>query len=434
MFTKLYIDNFSGISAPVKFDFISKSRNKSMLNSVAKIEEDVYINKLVGIIGGNASGKTSILSAIGMVGQLLVSPVLQYDIGDRLEYVKQLIANEPNKDTEQEIIEIVENLKTSTSLEVQNLRRKKEDTKIELEMYIFSEEDMSGFYSYEITFNGMKKIIKHECLKFRKQYKSPCRTIIEISDAKESQVYYINRYYKNLINIDSENKDELDFKFKYCKEFVNHYINNSAIIDTSENVNYKELKFIDWFKNNPFELRTLARVVDPKIKNVVIDTDGKNEELKFVLKDGTKITRNLLSKGTDRFLNHIRYIKEIIEKNGDLVIDEIEQNLHKDLVELMIRLFSELENKYSQLIFTTLSPELLDIFNKEGKRIFKQDTIFVINCENDDITVERLIEMQFDGNRIKGDASVASLYKNKKISTHPDKELIECFLESLKIN
>ena len=158
MFTKLYIDNFSGISAPVKFDFISKSRNKSMLNSVAKIEEDVYINKLVGIIGGNASGKTSILSAIGMVGQLLVSPVLQYDIGDRLEYVKQLIANEPNKDTEQEIREIVENLKTSTSLEVQNLRRKKEDTKIELEMYIFSEEDMSGFYSYEITFNGMKRL------------------------------------------------------------------------------------------------------------------------------------------------------------------------------------------------------------------------------------------------------------------------------------
>ncbi len=405
-----------------------------MLNSVAKVEDDVYINKLVGIIGGNASGKTSILSAIGMVGQLLVSPVLQYDIGDRLEYVKQLIINEPNKDTEQEIREIVENLKTSTSLEVQNLRRKKEDTKIELEMYIFSEEDMSGFYSYEITFNGAKKIIKHECLEYRKQYKSPRKTIIEISDAKESQVYYINRYYKNLINIDSENKDELDFKFKYCKTFVNHYIKNSAIIDTSENANYKELKFIDWFKNNSFELKTLARVVDPKIKDVVIDTDGKHEELMFVLKDGSKITRNLLSTGTDRFLNHIRYIKEIIEKNGVLVIDEIEQNLHKDLVELMIRLFSELENKYSQLIFTTLCPELLDTLNKEGKRIFKQDTIFVINCENDDIAVERLIEMQFDGNRIKGDASVSSLYKNKKISTHPDKELIEHFLDNLKIN
>ena len=31
MFTRIFIDNFLGISAPVKFDFISQSRNKDKL-------------------------------------------------------------------------------------------------------------------------------------------------------------------------------------------------------------------------------------------------------------------------------------------------------------------------------------------------------------------------------------------------------------------
>lgn len=435
MFTKIFIDNFLGISEPIMLDFISQSRNKDTLNSVIKIEEGIYINKLIGIIGGNASGKTSILRAINMIGQLLVSPIIQFDINDKMDSIKELLEKDNNFDDRKKIMEMLDSINAGTDITVQNLRRKNEDTKLEIEMYIVAEtKELTGYYTYKIFFNGISKKIKNEYLGFRKKYREKQTPIITIEDAKEGQVYYINRYFKNITDIDIDRKNELEEKYNYCKTFVKHYIKNSATIDTSEDYNYKELKYIDWFKKSPDSLRTLVRVVDPKIKDVMIDTDSKYEELVFILKDGSKITRNMLSTGTERFLNLIRYVNEIIDKNGVLAIDEIEQNLHKDLVELIIKLFSEMPNQNAQIIFTTLSPEIFDIVDQNNKKIFKQDTIFIIDCESDNIQVNKLINLQIDGNRVKGDASVSNLYKHKKISCHPDREQIDLFLNNFKNN
>ena len=439
MFTRIFIDNFLGISAPVTFDFISESRNKDKSKSVIKIEDGIYINKMIGIIGGNASGKTSILTAITTVGQVLTSPILQFDVNDKIDIVSELLEKERNPENMKIVREIIENINTSSDISVQNLRRKHEnkfkDTIIEVEMYIVSGiEELTGYYTYKLIFNGIDKKIKYEYLGFRKKYKEKPTTIIKITDVKESQVYYINKYYKNITDIEAERKTELEEKYKYCKIFVEHYIENSATIDTSEDCNIKELKYRDWYKKSPDSLRTLVRVVDPKIKDVVIDTDGKYEEILFILRDGSKITRSMLSTGTERFLNLIRYVNEVIDKNGVLVIDEIEQNMHKDLVEFIIKLFTEMTNKNAQIIFTTLSPDIFDIVDEYGKKIFKQDTIYILNSEEDDIQVDKLIDLQIDGSRVKGDASVSNLYKNKKISCHPDKEQINIFLHNFKNN
>ena len=435
MFTKIFIDNFLGISAPVTFDFISQSRNKDKLNSVIKIEDGIYVNKLVGIIGGNASGKTSILAAINMIGQILTSPILQFDLNDKMDSIRELLEKDNNIEDRKLLRDMIDSINSSTDIVVQNLRRKDEDTIIEVEMYITSdEEELTGYYTYKVRLNGKSKKIKNEFLGFRKKYKDKNEPIIRIEDAKEGQVYYINRFFRNITDIDKESKVELEKKYKYCKVFVEHYIKNSATLDTSEDCNYKDLKYIDWYKKAPESLRTLVRVVDPKIKDVKIDNDNKYEELVFVLKDGSNITRSMLSTGTERFLNLIRYVNEIIDKNGVLAIDEIEQNLHKDLVELIIKLFSEMTNKNAQIIFTTLSPEIFDIVDENNKKIFKQDTIFIINCDNDDIQIDKLIDLQIDGGRVNGDASVANLYKRKKISCHPDKEQIELFLSNFKNN
>ena len=435
MFTKIFIDNFLGISAPVMFDFISQSRNKDKLNSVIKIEDGIYVNKLVGIIGGNASGKTSILAAINMIGQILTSPILQFDLNDKMDSIRELLEKDNNIEDRKLLRDMIDSINSGTDIVVQNLRRKDEDTIIEVEMYITSdEEELTGYYTYKVRLNGKSKKIKNEFLGFRKKYKDKNEPIIRIEDAKEGQVYYINRFFRNITDIDKESKTELEKKYKYCKVFVEHYIKNSATLDTSEDCNYKDLKYIDWYKKAPESLRTLVRVVDPKIKDVKIDNDNKYEELVFVLKDGSNITRSMLSTGTERFLNLIRYVNEIIDKNGVLAIDEIEQNLHKDLVELIIKLFSEMTNKNAQIIFTTLSPEIFDIVDENNKKIFKQDTIFIINCDNDDIQIDKLIDLQIDGGRVNGDASVANLYKRKKISCHPDKEQIELFLSNFKNN
>lgn len=433
MFTYIYLDNFLGISAPIELDFISKSRNKEENSSVAKIEEGIYINKLIGIIGGNASGKSSILHAINAIGNILTRPIRQFDAQDKFNDIQKLLDKDPSNENQKLFFDFLNDYNESTDISFQNLRRKNEDTNFKIEMYILSKDlELSGYYTYELILNGIKKKIKKEFLGFRKKYKDNVAPIIEIDDAKEGQVYYINRYYKNITNIDNNKKKNIEFKYKYIKTFIKHYIDNSAYISTDSECNLKELKYIDWYKKSPDTIRTLAKIVDPKIKDIMIDTDNKYEELLFVLKDGSKITRNMLSTGTEKFLNLIRYVNEIIDKNGILIVDEIEQNLHKDLVRLIIRLFGEMSKNNSQIIFTTLSPEIFDIINNKKKKIFKQDTVYILNTNDEDIKIDKLMDLKIDGERVKGDASVANLYKNKKISIHPDEDQIEMFLKNFE--
>ena len=431
MFVNIYLDNFFGISAPIELDFISKSRNKDSNMSVIKIEDGVYINKIVGIIGGNASGKTSILRAINTIGNILTRPICQFDAEDKFNNIQNLLDNDPSTENRKLLYDFFNEYQSSTDITFQNVRRKNEITTFKIEMYILDkEEELNGYYTYLVQLDGIKKKIKKEFLGFRKKYKDINEPIIEINDAKEGQVYYINRYFKNIVDIDINKKKYLERKYKYINTFVTHYIKNSANISTESDCNYKNLKYIDWYKKTPETLRTLVRVVDPKIKDLMVDTDNKYEELLFVLKDDSKITRNMLSTGTERFLNTMRYVNEIIEKNGILIVDEIEQNLHKDLVGLIIRLFGEMSKNNSQIIFTTLSPDIFDITNNDNKKIFKQDSIFVLNCDSDDIRINKLMDMKISGERVKGDASVSNLYKNKKISIHPNIEQINIFLEN----
>ena len=140
----------------------------------------------------------------------------------------------------------------------------------------------------------------------------------------------------------------------------------------------------------------------------------------------------MLSTGTDRFLNLIRYVNDIIEKNGILIVDEIEQNLHKDLVGLIINLFSDNKNSNSQIIFTTLSPDIFDLLDENNKRVFKQDMIYILDSVSNTIKIDKLMDFKIDGQRVKGDALVTNLYKDKKISVHPDKQQINAFLEKYK--
>lgn len=433
MFTKIFIDNFLGISSPIELNFIAKSRGKDNNNSVAKTVDGMYINKMIGIIGGNASGKTSILSALNIIGGLLVQPILQFNIEDKLKELEKLISDDTNPENRKIIHRVIEDYNSGIDIRFQNLKRKNDNSIFEIEMYIESENDkLTGYYTYIIVLSGLEKCIKNEILRYRKTYKQKNKDIVNIVNSKEGQVYYINRYFKNITDINNEKKEQLEKKYKYINCFITHYIKNSATISTDSENNYKELKFIDWYKKNPDVFTTLARIVDTKICDVIVEKDARNEELLFVLRDGSKITRNMLSKGTDRFLNLIRYVNDIIEKNGVLIVDEIEQNLHKDLVGLIINMFSNNNNSNSQIIFTTLSPDIFDVLDENNKKVFKQDMIYILDSISNTIKIDKLMDLKIDGQRVKGDASVSNLYRDKKIARHPDVEQINLFLNNFK--
>jgi AAA15 family ATPase/GTPase len=433
MFTKISIDNFQGISNRITLDFIAHSRNKEILKSVVKTHDGIYLYRLAGIIGGNASGKTSIINAISKVGNIITSPVMSFNIEEEIEKVNKLM--EKNQENIEEIRNLWNTINSSTDIHVQNMRRESEDTEIDVEMYISDDENedkLTGYYRYKVRFNGINSKITQEYFSYRNKYSAKEKIIININDINQSQIYYINKYFNNISDFEIRNIKEIEEKHKYCAVFKAHYINNSAIIDTSENCNYKKLSYIDWFKKSPEFFKSLIKIVDTKIKDIVVETDSEYESLIYILDKECKITGDELSTGTKRFLNLIRYVIEIIEKNGVLVIDEIEQNIHKELIELIIKLFGEIQHKNAQILFTTHYPEIFDIIDINNNKVFKQDSIFIINNCNYDITVEKLSKILIDGKRVKGDALVSSLYKNRKISCHPDREQIFNFLENFR--
>ena len=432
MFLKVYAENLYGISEPISIDFISKSRNKESLKTVFKTHDNVYISKILGIIGGNASGKTSIINTIATIGGIITSPILDTNIGEKIEQLKKAMdVNSSDKDI---IIDLLKRIDSSINLNIQNVTKSNKSTIIEVELYITDiDESMTGYYKYKVEFNGYEDKLINEYFSFRKNYSNKEEVIIDIKDIRESQIHYMYRYFNNIANeLNIENRDKLLEKYKYCKVFREHYINNSSVILTGEEIDYKELKLIEWFKKSPKMFKSLVKVVDEKLKDVILEENNSRQELYFVMQSGDKISQKRLSTGTERFLNIAMYIVECINNKGILIIDEIEQNFNLGLIEFMINMINEIVNSETQIIFTTHREDIFDIIDVYKKKIFKQDSIYVIDNIYNKMVIDRLSKLYVDGKKIKNDALFSNLYKKKKISCHPNKKEMIDFLQILK--
>ena len=75
MFVNLKIKNIGGIKEMIDLNFISKSRNREESKTCVKTPDGIFINKQIVFIGSNASGKSSILRAIGEVGDFILATI-----------------------------------------------------------------------------------------------------------------------------------------------------------------------------------------------------------------------------------------------------------------------------------------------------------------------------------------------------------------------
>ena len=403
MFTKICIENFEGILNRVKFDFIAQSRNRKNQICLYKTHDGIYINKLIGILAGNASGKTTIIDALGKMGSLMLKPIMTLDFNKEKNNINKMLKNE--KIDEIEISQIIENLHNNVCLEVQHVSSKMLDTYIEVEMYI-DDYELSGYYNYILQFNGMNK--KSEC-----------------------QLYYINKYYDNIINLEMINKEGLENRYKYINTFFKHYINDSEIVGTEIPYFMEEVSFLKFYKKNKQMMEQIIKIVDPKISKIKMKTDSDEEELIYELKTGGSITRDELSTGTKRFLSLIVNAMDVIRSKGVLLIDEIEENMHKELIFLILRIFVQLDNNSTQIIFTTNLPEIFDCLNEYEQKLFKQDSIFLLNNIDGNVQAYKMSQVKINGRRIKGDALVSTVFKKGDISVQPNKDEINNFLKTI---
>lgn len=122
----------------------------------------------------------------------------------------------------------------------------------------------------------------------------------------------------------------------------------------------------------------------------------KNEE-EIVLNTAVDLEQ-YLSSGTIKGIITFSMVKEVLQSDGYLLVDEIENHFNKEIVTTLVRFFmdSRFNKNGGTLIFTTHYPELLDEYDRN-------DGISIVRNRKG-ITVENLSQLLKRNDIKKSDA------------------------------
>ena len=212
MYIYVKIDNICGIDKEIKIDFLAEPRKRNKKETVVEIESGKNINKLTGVLGCNASGKSSIIKAITSIDLFLT-------------YNAHVDKNQ--EDNERRFYRRIETLMPKA-----NANRKNEYSVIEVCTFI-DNCSKPGIYTYrlEYTLNPNEEIKMKEILKYKSNFSSKENEILNISKKKlESEIGIKYNYKDSFIEdiIDKKALASFNEKLEYYKSFY-EYISNQLI-------------------------------------------------------------------------------------------------------------------------------------------------------------------------------------------------------------
>lgn len=318
------VTGFKNLKDGFNINLMTKAKvsEVDLYDEVLMIDDNLYVNTNYILTGKNSSGKTTALELIDLVYELLRLGIVRND----------------------------------------NFIFKNDE--ILLKVHFYSD---GYIYLYE------GKLVK------------PSRNIISGSDYvsfKEENLFrkkYFKSYGKNI------------FDLKYDLLIGPKEMSNASIL---ENANYSKNFSMKLDVNNPYTLSAAfdtlysENYTDESINNIVslfdksIDSlsyDLKREE--FTLVRGSVINKynnneisKMLSEGTTKGIIMFSISLMTLSAGSVILIDEIENSFHKNLVEHLIMLFMDkrINKNNAQIIFTTHYAEILDI-------VRRSDGIFILN-------------------------------------------------------
>lgn len=338
-------------------------------NEIVQIDKRLFTFVAFAFVGSNASGKTTALSLILNCYQLLNTGRWVY------------LPKDFSKD------------------------------EIQLSIDFFDE---GKIYFYEVTlvkpesfenpsggFNFAK--IKQESLSF-----IPYRSLFGKQYEKyRKEATYLEKKDTSILDTSSLLLDNIKTKV-YLDEFTNNNVLDFGSI-------FYRNTFFDTLRNekNIALTSSLFRLLDDNIESIkVLDADYvlykeysspekkmRNEELIGILSDGT-------IRGSELFLRAIQALKH----GGILIVDEIENCFHKNLVSSLISLFmSKNTNPLgAQILFSTHYSQILDVMNR-------RDSIYVLHKIHGKITIKNLKEYN-----LRSEISKSAALDNNLFDTQVD--------------
>ena len=333
--------------------YASQRVQKDALSNLYQILPNVYLNNAIGIVGINASGKTTVLRVIDFVLHMLNN--------DSLNHVesRSILGGTEKADFKIVFINNQEQiclLHTVISPDDSCLKSQKRYCIVDEQLYIKPAKSVKR--KKDITdFSGCKNVIS------RKNHE-------EFLSDDVSIVIAMNRKYHDRIFMTDINDLEA---FDNLSDEIVHYLDPSI-----ESIRFEHTEGGD---------------------RAHLHFKGKEEILLNDIEDMNRY----LSSGTIRGIRAFGNAMSALQYGGYVLADEIEEHFNHEIMATLVRFFMEPETNPhgASLIFSTNCPELLDEFDRN-------DNIYIMRNQNG-ITAENLSDI-FHRNDIKKSEAYQSCY------------------------
>ncbi len=366
---KLCEDNFT-----IDFVPIANKPAADKEFELQEIDEDLYAFNTIGVIGKNASGKTTAVELLSVI----------YDI-----FSNYRINNSKN------IFKYIENT-------------------INLDITFYYEKTvyryLADLYKNNSTVDNTLVFFKNEKL-FKREYKKAHAKELFNYDKYEKVKYSVklpddtSMLYLLLKNI--------TIRGIYCpsddyiyRDYVNAF-NVYKLLDNNLNIITSLLKLFDE------HLENIEMLNENKYKITYIN--GKIQEV------SNAELYEILSSGTTKGFGLFTFVVYSLKNGCDLIIDEIENHFHKTLVENLVNLYKDkLVNKNNAtLIFTTHYCEMLDLFGRS-------DNIYICKY-NEKIKLENM----YINYKFRPELSKSNKFYNNEFNTNVSYKALMDFKKEL---
>lgn len=373
---KVIANNFKLCDKNFTISFVPNG-NKTSTDKEFELEEiadDLYVFSTVGIIGKNASGKTTTVELLSVIYDILsyfrinssknifkfIDNVINLDItfyhdGAIYRYLTDLYKNTNSVD--------------NTSIFFKNEKLYKRD---------YKKTHSKNLFDYE-KFEEIKDNIKLP---------------------EDTSILYL--LFKD-ISLRGIYCPSDDYKYRDFAKAFNIY----KLLDDDLGIITSLLKMFDEHLDN------IKMINENKYK--IIYTNGHNKDV------SNSELYEILSSGTTKGFGLFTFVVYSLRTGTDLIIDEIENHFHKTLVENLVNLYKDksVNKKNATLIFTTHYCEMLDLFGRS-------DNLYISKFENS-IKLENMHENY----KFRTELSKSNKFYNNEFNTNVSYEALMNFKKEL---
>ena len=322
--------------AMAEYKFFPKGKSSNQILAVEFIQNDRAFHYAIEVKNGKIIAEELYELEFENDGKLIFERKINKDSAVVLTFPEEF-ENDPKKNMLKDIIE--KNLVTSNKPLLKIL------TELEGEYFESAKLALSWFRdTLQIISPGAKPRSIVHLIDSDKKFKKYAEDIICSFDTGICKIGLSKQPLKQLISED---------EFELVKREI------ESLTDSEDSVGFMRMN-----KNGEEH----AIVIEDKTfyaKNIILKQSFDNGI-------GATFHTSELSDGTNRLIEFIQPLRNIINKKCVVIIDEIERSIHPLLIKEIVKKFSYDKNTNGQLIFTTHESNLLD------QNIFRQDEIWFV--------------------------------------------------------